>query len=106
MLTGKKLQSKTLSNIHFICWMVGGIGMAFPMSLAWTEGMLRRTYYPGVDIYFPYMASAMLFAHILAIGFAAFLLNLIETYGLRTLVGLFIPFRKQNRGRIIIYHSL
>jgi len=96
MLTGKELKSELLSNLHFICWTIGGIGMSFSMGLAWTAGMLRRTYYPGVNIFLPYMASAMLFAHILAIGFIAFILNLVETYGLRTLIGLFIPLKQKT----------
>jgi len=99
MLTGTELKSKFLSDLHFYCWIIGGIGMAFSMGLAWTPGMLRRTLYPGVDIYFPYMAAATLFAHILAVGFAAFLLNLIETYGVRTLVGLFIPLKAESESQ-------
>ena len=96
MLTGKELKSKFLSDVHFYFWVIGGIGMAFSMGMAWSEGMLRRTLYPGVDIYFPYMNAAFLFAHLLAIGFGAFLLNLIETYGLDTLIGLFIPIKSKS----------
>ena len=95
-LTGTELKSKFLSELHFYGWVIGGIGMSFSMGLAWSVGMLRRTLYPGVTIYFPYMAAAMLFAHFLAIGFAAFLLNLIETYGVETLVGLFIPLKTKS----------
>lgn len=65
--------------------------MAFSMGLAWRDGMLRRTLYPGVTMYLPYMNGAMFFGITLALGFVAFLANLIHTYGLRTLVGLFIP---------------
>lgn len=90
MLTGTGLKSERLSNIHFWLWMIGGIGMAFSMGLAWTPGMLRRTLYPD-SIFLPYMAPAMFFGILLGLGFLAFLVNLIRTYGLRTLVGLFIP---------------
>jgi len=65
--------------------------MAFSMGYAWRDGMLRRTLYPGVDMYLPYMNGALFFGVLLGLGFLAFLANLIYTYGLRTLVGLFIP---------------
>jgi heme/copper-type cytochrome/quinol oxidase subunit 1 len=92
MLTGTGLKSEKLSNLHFWLWIIGGVGMAFSMGLAWRDGMLRRTLYPGVDLYLPYMNGATFFGIILALGFLAFLANLVKTYGLRTLVGLFIPF--------------
>jgi len=91
MLTGTSLKSERLSNLHFWLWTIGGVGMAFSMGLAWRDGMLRRTLYPGVDMYLPYMNAATFFGIVLALGFLAFLANLIKTYGLRTLVGLFIP---------------
>ncbi len=91
MLTGTALKSERLSNIHFWLWTIGGVGMAFSMGLAWRDGMLRRTLYPGVTMYLPYMNGATFFGIVLAIGFLAFLANLVHTYGLRTLIGLFIP---------------
>jgi len=91
MLTGTGLKSERLSNLHFWLWTIGGVGMAFSMGLSWRDGMLRRTLYPGVDMYLPYMNAATFFGIVLALGFLAFLANLIKTYGLRTLVGLFIP---------------
>jgi len=94
MLTGTGLKSERLSNLHFWLWLIGSVGMAFSMGLSWTPGMLRRTLYPGTDIYLPYMASAMGFGIILALGYLAFLLNLIKTYGLKTLIGLFVPLGK------------
>lgn len=91
MLTGTGLKSNRLSNLHFWLWMIAAIGMSFSMGLAWRDGMLRRTLYPGVDIYLPYMNAATFFGLLLAISYLAFLANLIRTYGLRTLFGLFIP---------------
>lgn len=91
MLTGTGLKSNRLSNLHFWLWMIGAIGMSFSMGLAWRDGMLRRTLYPGVDIYLPYMDAATFFGVLLAVSYLAFLANLIRTYGLRTLIGLFIP---------------
>jgi cytochrome c oxidase subunit 1 len=91
MLTGTGLKSERLSNIHFWLWTIGGVGMAFSMGFAWRDGMLRRTLYPGVTMYLPYMNAATIFGIVLAVGFLAFLANLIHTYGLRTLIGLFVP---------------
>jgi heme/copper-type cytochrome/quinol oxidase subunit 1 len=91
MLTGTGLKSERLSKLHLWLWTIGGVGMAFSMGFAWRDGMLRRTLYPGLEMYLPYMNAATFFGVVLALGFIAFLLNLIRTYGLRTLVGLFIP---------------
>lgn len=91
MLTGIELKSDKLSNLHLWLWTIGGVGMAFSMGFAWRDGMLRRTLYPGVDMYLPYMNGATIFGIVLALGYITFLLNLIKTYGLRTLIGLFIP---------------
>jgi cytochrome c oxidase subunit 1 len=91
MLTGIGMKSDKLSNLHFWLWTIGGVGMAFSMGFAWRDGMLRRTLYPGVEMYLPYMNAATFFGMLLALGFLALLVNLIRTYGLRTLIGLFIP---------------
>lgn len=91
MLTGTGLKSSRLSNAHFWLWMIGGIGMSWSMGLSWAVGALRRTLYPGTDAYVPYQAAAMFFGIVLAAGFAAFVVNLVRTYGLKTLVGMFAP---------------
>jgi cytochrome c oxidase subunit 1 len=91
MLTGAGLESDRLSKAHFWLWTIGAVGMSFSMGLAWRDGMLRRTLYPGVDLYLPYMNAATVFGILLALGYLAFLVNLIRTCGIRTLIGLFIP---------------
>jgi len=91
ILTGAGLKSDRLSNLHFWLWTIGAAGMAFSMGFAWRDGMLRRTLYPGVELYLPYMNAATFFGILLALGYLAFLANLIRTYGIRTLIGLFIP---------------
>jgi hypothetical protein len=53
--------------------------------------MLRRSLYPGVKLCLPYVNVAALFGIVLALGYLALLANLIRTYGIRTLIGLFIP---------------
>jgi len=76
--------------MHFWLWMIGGIGMSLSMGLAWREGMLRRTLY-FTDRFLPFMIPAWIFGAILGLGFLAFLLNVIKTFGLRNLIGLFLP---------------
>ncbi len=91
MLTGTGLKSVRLGNAHFWLWTIGGVGMAFSMGLSWAVGALRRMLYPKTDMYIPYQASAMIFGIVLAAGFASFVVNLVRTYGLKTLVGMFGP---------------
>jgi len=43
------------------------------------------------ELYLPYMNVATFFGIMLALCFLAFLANLIQTYGPRTVIGLFIP---------------
>ncbi len=92
MLANVELDEK-LGNVHFWLWVIGGIGMSLSMGLAWREGMLRRTLY-FTDRYLPYMAGAWFFGALMALGFLAFLLNVIKTFGLRNVLGLFLPERE------------
>ncbi len=86
MLTGKGLASARLSQVHFWLWTIGGVGMAWSMGLSWSVGALRRTLYPNTDAYVPYQVFAALFGAVLLTGLAAFVVNLVRTYGLKTLV--------------------
>lgn len=97
LLTGTNLKSERLSNMHFWLWTIGGVGMAFSMGLAWRDGMLRRTLYPHTNMYLPYMASAMFFGILLALGFLTFLANIIMTFGLKNIVSLFIPIESREK---------
>ncbi len=89
MLANVQLDEK-LGNIHFWLWIIGGIGMSLSMGLAWREGMLRRTLY-FTDRFLPYMIPSWIFGAILGLGFLAFLLNVIKTFGLKNVIGLFLP---------------
>lgn len=51
MVTHKEVKSKFLTNLHFWCQMVGGIGMSVSMGFAGLAGMLRRTLYLEDSIY-------------------------------------------------------
>ena len=91
MLTGKSLDEK-LADMHLILMTAGGLIMGLSMGLAGASGMLRRTLYPeGLGPFEPYMVAAFLGAVMMAAGFAIFLLNVLRTVGLRSLIGIFMP---------------
>ena len=94
MLTGRELISERLSNLHFWLWMIGSVGMATALGLAGTAGMLRRNLYFDTSIYLPYMYIGTVFAVMIALGYLMFIINVIKTYGLKTLVALFIPLKQ------------
>jgi cytochrome c oxidase subunit 1 len=90
MLTKLEYRSKALVNIHFWFWMVGSVVMAYAMGMAGSQGMLRRTFYEGAR-YQPYTFVAIIGGSLVAIGFLAFLVNLIGTLGLVNVLSLFVP---------------
>ncbi|MEM4290161.1 MAG: cbb3-type cytochrome c oxidase subunit I [Nitrososphaerota archaeon] len=93
LLTGKTL-SERLADAHLLLMAVGGVVMGLAMGMAGTLGMLRRTLYPmGLGVYKPYMIVAVAGALMMATGFVVFLINVIRTVGLSTLIKLFLPQR-------------
>ena len=65
--------------------------MSVAMGFAGLNGMLRRTLYIGDPTYQTEMYFAAFFGAILAFGYLVMMFNLINTIGVRSLVGLFIP---------------
>jgi cytochrome c oxidase subunit 1 len=92
MLTKLEFRSRALINIHFWLWIVGSVVMAYAMGMAGSRGMLRRTFYEGT-IYQPYTLAAIVGGVLVALGFVAFLVNLVGTLGLRNVLSLFVPER-------------
>jgi cytochrome c oxidase subunit 1 len=93
LLTGKMLNER-LADIHLLLMAIGGVVMGLAMGMAGTLGMLRRMLYPmGLGIYEPFMNVALLGALMMATGFAVFLINVIRTVGLTTIIKLFLPQR-------------
>jgi cytochrome c oxidase subunit 1 len=88
LTNGAKLYSQKLSNIHFWCHLMGGIGMGAFMGMAGLHGMLRRTLYINGE-FMPYMVLAALSGALLLIAFLAFLYNVIMTVGINGLLGIF-----------------
>jgi len=85
---GAKLYSQKLTNMHFWCYLFGGIGMGAFMGMAGLHGMLRRTLYINGE-FMPYMVLAALSGALLFIAFVAFLYNIIMTVGVNGLLGIF-----------------
>lgn len=88
LTNGAQLYSQKLTNIHFWCHLLGGIGMGAFMGMAGLQGMLRRSIYINGE-YMPYMVLAALAGTLLLIAFVAFLYNIIMTVGLNGLLGIF-----------------
>ncbi|MDH7486391.1 MAG: cbb3-type cytochrome c oxidase subunit I [Anaerolineae bacterium] len=96
MLTKLEMRSRRLVNVHFWLWMVGSVGMAYAMGMAGTRGMLRRTLYEN-GMYQPYLLAALTSSLLIAVGFIAFLLNLVATLGWANLLRLAVPERWLTR---------
>lgn len=90
LVTQREIKSLVLSNVHFWCQMIGGIGMSVAMGFAGLDGMLRRTLYVGEAAYLGEMYLAAAFGAILLVGYCALMVNLIRSLGARTLVSLLV----------------
>ena len=97
MLTKLEFKSKRLIDVHFWLWMVGSVVMAYAMGMAGSKGMLRRTFYPGGEFQ-GYTLVALISGLVVAGGLVAFLINLVNTIGLKNALSLFVPERKQAAG--------
>jgi cytochrome c oxidase subunit I len=92
LTNGAQLWSQKLATFHFWMQLLGGVGMGAFMGMAGLRGMLRRTiYYDGE--FEPFMILAAVCGAMLALGLAAFLLNIVMTVGLKGAIGIFLPSR-------------
>ncbi len=96
LLTKLEVRSRPLVDVHLWLWLVGSVAMAYGLGMAGSGGMLRRTIYTGVELarYQPYLLVGVIGAVVMALGFLAFLLNLVGTLGWKNLLGLLRPERK------------
>jgi cytochrome c oxidase subunit 1 len=90
LVTKREIKSLFLSNVHFWCQMIGGIGMSVAMGFAGLDGMLRRTLYLGDASYLGEMYLAAGFSAVLLVGYFALMVNLLRSIGVRTLVSVFV----------------
>jgi cytochrome c oxidase subunit 1 len=92
MLTKLDIRSQRLVDAHFWAWLVGAMVMTYAMGMAGSRGMLRRMLYEN-GLYQPYMQVALIGALLLAVGFVAFLVNVVGTLGWANVLSLVVPER-------------
>lgn len=92
LLTKLEIRSQRLVDVHFWSWLGGAVIMAYAMGMAGTRGMLRRTLYEN-GLYEPYMQVALIGALLMAVGFIAFLINIVGTLGWANTLSLVVPER-------------
>ena len=93
MLTKLEIRSQRLANVHFWAWLVGAVTMTYSMGMAGSRGMLRRTLYHPPSPYQPYLAVALVGSLLMAVGFVAFLVNIVGTLGWMNVLSLVVPER-------------
>lgn len=94
MLTGKEIRSRALTLAHFWLWTVGSVLMTYVMGMAGSQGMLRRMLYPQPNPYQAYLSVAWVGGVLMALGFLAFLVNVIATLGWENVLGLVVERRR------------
>ncbi len=94
MLTGREVRSRTLTLAHFWLWVVGSVLMTYVMGMAGSQGMLRRMLYPPPNPYQAYLNVAWVGGILMALGFFAFLANLLITLGWENILGLVVERRR------------
>ena len=90
LTNGAKLYSQKLATAHFWLHLIGGIGMGSFMGMAGIDGMLRRSIYVDGE-YNTYMILAGICGVMLLLAFAAFLFNVVMTFGVKGLIGIYSP---------------
>jgi len=91
MLTRLEIRSTRLADIHFWCWIIGSVTMAYAMGMAGSQGMLRRTLYPTPHPYQTHLIVAITGGVLVTIGLLAFLINVVGTLGWSNLFSLVRP---------------
>ena len=90
LTNGAKLWSQKLATAHFWLHLTGGIGMGSFMGMAGIDGMLRRSIYVDGE-YHTYMMLAGICGAMLLLAFALFLFNVVMTFGVKGLIGIYSP---------------
>ncbi len=98
MLTGREIRSRALTLAHFWLWMAGSLMMTWVMGMAGSQGMLRRMLYPQPNPYQVYLNVAWIGGVLMALGFLAFLGNVLATLGWDSLREVLLPKRQPARG--------
>jgi len=99
LTNGAQLYSQKLANFHFWAHLLGGVGMGAFMGMAGLKGMLRRTVYHDGEFNI-YMILAALAGTLLLLSFLAFFYNIVMTVGVKGVIGIFSP-SKKNKSELI-----
>jgi cytochrome c oxidase subunit 1 len=90
MLTKLEIRSQRLVDVHLWLWLAGCVIMTYVMGRAGSLGMLRRTLYESGQFQ-PYTLAAIVGSLLIALGFVAFLINIVSTLGLTNVLSLVVP---------------
>lgn len=90
LLTGLEFKYKKLVDWHLWLWLIGSVSMAYAMGMAGSNGMIRRTLYTGGE-FTTNTLFAFIGGSIASVGFILFLVNLVSTIGLKTVLSLVVP---------------
>ncbi len=96
ILTGLEFKYKKLVDWHLWLWLIGNVSMSYAMGMAGSECMLRRTLYTGGEFTLNTLV-AFIGGTIAGIAFLIFLVNLVSTIGLKTVLSLVIPESKGKK---------
>jgi len=91
MLTKLEIRSQRLVDAHLWLWLAGCVLMTYVMGRAGSLGMLRRTLYETPNQFQPYTLVAIIGSLLIALGFVAFLVNVIGTLGWTNVLSLVVP---------------
>jgi cytochrome c oxidase subunit 1 len=90
-----KMWSTKLTWAHFWLYLIGGLGMGAAIGMAGLEGMLRRYLY--VDGEFNQFAIiGAIFGIMVFVAWALFLFNVIMSFGIKGLIGIFLPAKDKS----------
>ncbi|MEA3330714.1 MAG: cbb3-type cytochrome c oxidase subunit I [Campylobacterota bacterium] len=96
LTNGVKLWSQKLANFHFWAHIIGSLGMGCFMGLAAMEGALRRMLYVDGE-YNTYMILGVICGALILLAWAAFLLNVVMSVGVKGLIGIYTPAKSDTK---------
>ena len=85
-----KLYSQRIANWHFWLHLLGALGMSFFMGMSAMSGALRRYIYVNGE-YNTFMILAAICGGMMFVAWVLYLYNVIMSFGLKGLVGIFTP---------------
>lgn len=91
-----KLYSQKLANFHFWAHLIGALGMSFFLGMSAMDGALRRYIYVDGEYNF-FMIMGALCGVLIMVAWLAFLLNVIMSFGVKGLLGIYTPSKTNTK---------